>query len=128
MANLSISGEPLSGHCPFFSDGGLMTSGYMKDSGIPSGKLASDAVTTVKIKDANVTAVKMKYETITGVASAGTAVSAAHTLGVAPSLVIPTCRTSGGSVATTGTHTSAGILGIVSDVTGGASFIIYIFG
>jgi len=126
MANLSISGEPLSGYCPFFSDGGLMTSGYMKDSGIPSGKLASDAVTTIKVKDDNVTVAKLHCEVLTGTVSAGTAASAAHTLGVTPTLVIPTCRTSGGSVATTGTHTSAAILGIVTD-TANSTFIIYVF-
>lgn len=126
MAGLSISGESLSGYCPFYSDGGLMSSGYIKNENITSGKLADDAVTTDKVKDDNVTVAKLHCEVLTGTVSAGTAASAAHTLGVIPTLVIPTCRTSGGSVATTGTHTSAGILGIVTD-TANTTFIIYVF-
>jgi len=127
MANVSMSGSTLDQYQPYFSDGGLITSAFIKDGQVTSGKLANSAVETAKIKDANVTAAKLNYETVTGVASAGTPVSAAHTLGAVPSLVIPTCRTSGGSIATTGTHTSAAILGIVSDIAGSAEFKIYIF-
>jgi len=127
MAKTSISGETLDRFCPYFTDGGLISSGFIKDAHITSGKLADDAVTTDKVTDDNVTVVKLHHEVLTGVASAGTPVSAAHTLGVTPTLVIPTCITSGGSIATTGTHTSAAIKGIVSDISGGASFIIYIF-
>lgn len=106
MAGLSISGESLSGYCPFYHDGGLMTSAFIKDDNVP--------------------ATKLHCEVLTGVVSAGTPTSAAHTLGAVPTLVIPTCASSG-YVATTGIHTSTAVLGIVSNVAGGANFIIYVF-
>lgn len=117
MATLSISGLSIKDYVPFFSDGGLL----------PSGTLATNAVASGNLQDDAVVAAKLNYQKVTGVASAGTPASAAHTLGAVPSLVIPTCRTSGGSIATTGTHTSAAILGIVSNVEAGATFEIYVF-
>jgi len=107
MAQVSLSGESLSGFIDYFNAGGLISSGFVASNAFPASKL--------------------KYEKLTGVASAGTPVSAAHTLGSVPSIVIPVCRTSGGSVATTGTHTSTAILGIVSDVASGATFEVYVF-
>ena len=128
MAGTSISGETLDRFCPYFGDGGLISSGFVKDENITSGKLADDAVTTDKVKDDNVTAAKLHCEVITGVVTAGTVASAAHTLGVTPTLVIPTSRTSGANIATTGTHTSAAILGIQSDLASTeAKFTIYVF-
>ncbi len=106
MANVSVSGEPLSGHCPFFYGGGLLTSGYMKASGVPASRMA--------------------YQKITGTAHTSAVTTAAHSLGTTPSIIIPVSRTSGVGVQTTGTHTSTHIMGIVADAND-TSFEVYVF-
>jgi hypothetical protein len=128
MASTSISGQNLSEYIPYFQDGGLITSGYLGSSSVTSAKVANGQVTSAKVATNGLVAANLKYEAVTGVVSAGTPVSAAHTLGKVPAIVINTCQTSGGTIQTTGTHTSAALLGICSNIAAGATFTIYIFG
>jgi hypothetical protein len=128
MASTSISGADITDYIAYFEDGGTLPSGAIADGNVTSAKIADGNVTSAKVATNGLVAANLAYETLTGVVSAGTPVSAAHTLGKTPVLIIPTCRTSGGSIATTGTHTSAGVLGICSNIAAGATFMIYIFG
>jgi hypothetical protein len=128
MASTSISGADIHDYIAYFEDGGTLPSGAIADGNVTSAKIADGNVTSAKVATNGLVAANFAYEKVTGVASAGTPVSAAHTLGKVPVIVLPVSRTSSGVVSTTGTHTSAAVLGIVSNVAGGATFEVYIFG